>query len=213
MAKDILDQRRGNRTNNEKPMMYKDDVSEMFKYIYQKVKQEDFLQMTSLNGEIPFWIVSYNPEQELEITKAYGGLLKKLERKGIEILDLNLYTIAMQLLQESVGLQEMFDIEQGMSKQEFKEAIQSVLDIQEVLMPQIKNLIDSSKAQVYFISGVGKVFPFLRSHNILNNLQNIAKDAPTVMFFPGKYTGRNLQLFGLLTDDNYYRASILYPQK
>ena len=59
-----------------------DDVSEMFKYIYQKVKQEDFLQMTSLNGEIPFWIVSYNPEQELEITKAYGGLLKKLERKG-----------------------------------------------------------------------------------------------------------------------------------
>ena len=194
-------------------MMYKDDVADMFEQIYQKVKQEDFLQMTSLNGEIPFWIVSYNPEQEVEIAKAYGGLLKKLERKGVEVLDINLYTVAMQILDDNVGLQEMFDLEKEMSKQEFKEAIQSVLDIQEVLMPQIKNLIDSSKAQVYFISGVGKVFPFLRSHNILNNLQNIAKDAPTVMFFPGKYTGRNLQLFGLLTDDNYYRASILYPQK
>ena len=57
MAKDILDQRRGNRTNNEKPMMYKDDVSEMFKYIYQKIKKEDFLQMTSLNGEIPFGLL------------------------------------------------------------------------------------------------------------------------------------------------------------
>jgi hypothetical protein len=193
--------------------MYKDDVADMFEQIYQKVKQEDFLQMTSLNGEIPFWIVSYNPEQEVEIAKAYGGLLKKLERKGVEVLDINLYTVAMQILDDNVGLQEMFDLEKEMSKQEFKEAIQSVLDIQEVLMPQIKNLIDSSKAQVYFISGVGNSFPFLRSHNILNNLQNIAKDAPTVMFFPGKYTGRNLQLFGLLTDDNYYRASFLYPQK
>ncbi len=193
--------------------MYKDNIDDMFKQIYQKVKQDDFLQMTSLNGEIPFWIVSYNPEQEIEIAKAYGALLKKLERKGIQTLDLNLYNIAMQILEENVSLEEMFTIESEMSKQEFKEAIQSVLDIQEVLMPQIKNLIDSSNAQVYFISGVGKVFPYLRSHNILNNLQNIAKDAPTVMFFPGKYTGRNLQLFGLLTDDNYYRASLLYPQK
>ena len=193
--------------------MYKDNIDDMFKQIYQKVKQDDFLQMTFLNGEIPFWIVSYNPEQEIEIAKAYGALLKKLERKGIQTLDLNLYNIAMQILEENVSLEEMFTIESEMSKQEFKEAIQSVLDIQEVLMPQIKNLIDSSNAQVYFISGVGKVFPYLRSHNILNNLQNIAKDAPTVMFFPGKYTGLNLQLFGLLTDDNYYRASLLYPQK
>ena len=118
----------------------------------------------------------------------------------------------MQLLQESVGLQEMFDIEQGMSKQEFKEAIQSVLDMQEVLMPHIKTLIDNSTARLFY-QRCGKGISFLRSHNILNNLQNIAKDAPTVMFFPGKYTGRNLQLFGLMTDDNYYRASILYPQK
>ena len=193
--------------------MYKDNIDDMFKQIYQKVKQDDFLQMTSLNGEIPFWIVSYNPEQEIEIAKAYGALLKKLERKGIEVLDINLYTVAMQLLDDNVKLQVMFGLEKEMNKQEFKEAMQSVLDIQEVLMPQIKNLIDNSKAQVYFISGVGKVFPYLRSHNILNNLQNIAKDAPTVMFFPGKYTGLNLQLFGLLTDDNYYRASLLYPQK
>ena len=83
-------------------MMYKDDVADMFEQIYQKVKQEDFLQMTSLNGEIPFWIVSYNPEQEVEIAKAYGGLLKKLERKGVEVLDINLYTVAMQILDDNI---------------------------------------------------------------------------------------------------------------
>ena len=64
---------------------------------------------------------------------------------------------------------------------------------------------------VLFISGVGEVFPYIRSHNVLNNLQSTAKDRPTVMFFPGTYTqsletGASLDLFGRLHDDKYYRA-------
>ncbi|MBN9325199.1 MAG: DUF1788 domain-containing protein, partial [Delftia acidovorans] len=47
--------------------------------------------------------------------------------------------------------------------------------------------------------------------NVLNNLQSTAKEKPTVMFFPGKYTqsldtGASLDLFGILHDDKYYRA-------
>ena len=64
---------------------------------------------------------------------------------------------------------------------------------------------------VMFIGGVGEVFPFIRSHNVLNNLQKAAKLKPTVMFFPGEYThslegGAALELFGRLRDDKYYRA-------
>jgi phosphosulfolactate phosphohydrolase-like enzyme len=64
---------------------------------------------------------------------------------------------------------------------------------------------------VIFLSGVGEVYPFIRSHNVLNNLQSTAKDKPTVLFFPGSYThstatGGSLDLFGLLHDDKYYRA-------
>ncbi len=73
-------------------------------------------------------------------------------------------------------------------------------------MPRIKEKIEKADAKVYFLTGIGMVFPYIRSHNILNNLQNIAKDAPTVAFFPGEYDGHTLNLFGLLKDDNYYRA-------
>ena len=56
-----------------------------------------------------------------------------------------------------------------------------------------------------------EVYPYIRSHNVLNNLQSTAKDKPTVMFFPGRYThalatGASLELFGMLHDDKYYRA-------
>ena len=49
----------------------------------------------------------------------------------------------------------------------------------------------------------------------LHNLQKVAKDQPTVMFFPGEYThslekGASLDLFGRLHDDKYYRAFNIY---
>jgi hypothetical protein len=60
------------------------------------------------------------------------------------------------------------------------------------------------------VTGVGEVFPYIRSHNILNNLQKSAKEKPTLMFFPGQYQhslddGAKLVLFNQLPD-GYYRA-------
>jgi hypothetical protein len=187
-------------------MMDKDDIAQKFKHLLTVIQMKKFLQMEALGGEIPFFISTYNPIQELDITKAIKGLVNKLETKGIKILELNLYDIALDILDEQLGRGEIFELEQQMDKEEFKNALQSVLDIKEVMMPKIKSIIDASKAQVYFITGVGTVYPFIRSHNILNNLQNVAKEAPTVMFFPGRYTGQSLELFGKLKDDNYYRA-------
>jgi len=187
-------------------MMYKEDIAEKFKNLYSKMTSETFLSRESLGGEIPFWISPYNPEQELEIAKSIKSIKNKLETKGLIILELNLFDISIHLLNEYLGEGEIFALEKDMDKDEFKSAIQSVLDINEVYMPHLKKLIEESNAHIYFITGVGTCYPFLRSHNILNNLQNIAKESPTVMFFPGKYTGTSLELFGLLKDDNYYRA-------
>lgn len=61
-----------------------------------------------------------------------------------------------------------------------------------------------------FLSGVGEVYPYLRSHNVLNNLQSTAKIARRSCSFRENThalaTGASLELFGLLHDDKYYRA-------
>ncbi len=187
-------------------MMYKEDISVKFKHLLQVLSMDKFLKMEALGGEIPFFISAYNPEQEIEVSKAIKGLKNKLENDGLIVLELNLYNITMEILNDQLGEGEIFELEKEMDKEEFKGALQSVMDINEVFMPKIKTLIDSSKANIYFVTGVGTCYPFIRSHNVLNNLQNIAKEAPTVMFFPGRYTGQSLELFGMLKDDNYYRA-------
>lgn len=62
------------------------------------------------------------------------------------------------------------------------------------------------RGDVVLIHGVGRVYPYMRSHHILNNLQHVFDDVPVVLFYPGEYSGQSLTLFGEFQDDNYYRA-------
>lgn len=89
------------------------------------------------------------------------------------------------------------------------------MDSETHLVPAIAQKMKEATFDVIFITGVGEVFPYIRSHNVLNNLQSTAKQQPTVMFFPGAYThsledGASLELFGRLHDDKYYRAFNIY---
>ena len=67
-------------------------------------------------------------------------------------------------------------------------------------------LEDTPRDAVVFLTGVGKAFPFVRAHNVLNNLHQVLDGVPVVMFYPGVWNGQSLYLFGTVTDGNYYRA-------
>ena len=155
-------------------MMERENIAEKFDHLATVIELPKFLKMEALGGEIPFFISTYNPIQSIEIGKAIAGLKNKLEKKGVIVLEINIYSICMKILNEELGEGEIFEIERDMEKDELKNALQSILDIPEVIMPYIKNEIASSEAQVYFLTGIGNVYPFIRSHNILNNLQTVS---------------------------------------
>jgi len=183
-----------------------ENIATKFDHLYKVISSNVFLNKEALGGEIPFFISAYDARQELAVREAIKLLMNKLDTSGIPVLNLNLYDIVCEILEEKGGMEKMFRIEKAKSKDKFLRALQSSLNIHEVLMPKIKEKIEASDARVYFLTGIGLVFPYIRSHNVLNNLQNIAKEAPTLTFFPGEYDGHTLRLFGLLKDDNYYRA-------
>ena len=138
-------------------------------------------------------------------------LVARITHAGIAVLDLSLYDLSLGILEERDILDNILDIEPETDKGEIRELLQSVLDAKANLIPKIGNAIEAAPHDVIFLSGVGEVYPYIRSHNVLNNLQSTAKDKPTVLFFPGSYThalatGASLDLFGRLHDDKYYRA-------
>jgi hypothetical protein len=140
-----------------------------------------------------------------------SSLINQLESRGVRAFEINLYDLGITLLRERGIWDEVLAAEPDISKAELKELLQGVLDPETHLVPEIGARLARREFDVLFLSGVGEVYPYIRSHNVLNNLQSTAKEKPTVMFFPGTYThglatGATLDLFGTLRDDKYYRA-------
>ena len=75
-----------------------------------------------------------------------------------------------------------------------------------ILNSIIKSPSDTEDDDIVFLTGVGKVWPIIRSHTVLNNLHRALDKVPVVLFFPGTYDGGSLMLFNEIKDDNYYRA-------
>jgi hypothetical protein len=170
------------------------------------ISSNKFLKIGALGGEIPFWISAYNPKQEIEVEKEIKNLQCRLDNEGIYTLLIDLFALSMQIADEAIGLDKIFEIERKKKKERFKSALQSTINIHERLIPRIKLQVEEKSPKALLIHGVGKVFPYIRSHNVLNNLQSAVKEIPTLMFFPGRYTGQSLELFDLIKDDDYYRA-------
>jgi hypothetical protein len=184
---------------------------ERAEHLYRVITSERFLTKQGLGNEVPFFICPFPAEEGLTMIEDRLDLIERIGHAGVTALDLSLYEISLGLLEERGILEEVLAAEPDMEKSELRELLQGVLDVHEHLIPKIAEAIAAQPHDVIFLSGVGEVYPYIRSHNVLNNLQSTAKDKPTVLFFPGSYThstatGGSLDLFGLLHDDKYYRA-------
>lgn len=186
-------------------------MPERFQHLLAVISGNRFLQMTGIGKEVPFYICPYKPEDALEMESIQKHLANQLEQVGVRVLQINLYDLSMNILKKDGDFEWLIANEQRLPKQRILEEIQGILDVQTVLVQEIGKQLNSNEYDVLFLSGIGEVYPYIRSHNVLNNLQSVAKQRPTLMFFPGAYTqsletGASLDLFGRLNDDKYYRA-------
>lgn len=177
-----------------------------FENLYKVLSSHRFLNKEGLGGELPFFIHSYPISKNDEVERNISSLIKRLKSDNIEVLEINLYNLSMDLLNKKSILDQVLLQEQNMPKQKLLKILAGSLNIDSVVLPEISRLISVNKSRVIFLSGVGSVYPFIRSHTILNNLQSLITDVPLVMFFPGTYNNQTLTLFDILKDDNYYRA-------
>jgi hypothetical protein len=191
------------------------DITARFDHLYNLISSERFLQKQGLGNEVPFFICPYPPQEMVAMEKIARQLVNRLRNSGVGVLEINLYDLSIELLRERGIWGRILEIEPSVTKAQLKELLQGVLDPETHLVPAIARKMQTQPFDVMFVTGVGQVFPYIRSHNVLNNLQSTAKEQPTVMFFPGTYTqslasGASLDLFGCLHDDNYYRAFNIY---
>jgi hypothetical protein len=190
------------------------------RHVAAVLASERFLKMEGLGNEVPFFIWAYPPEQELEAEAAAGRIRNGLATQHwLTILAIDLFELSMELLEQRQVLDRLAELEPKRSREDFRRDLQRMLDPEKHVVPAIKERITAQPGyDILFLTGIGKVFPFIRSHNVLNNLQTVASRKPMLMFFPGEYRqsatlGSALVLFGQLTDDQYYRAKNILEQE
>jgi hypothetical protein len=187
------------------------NIQESFDHLLTVLSGQRFLQKEGLGNEVPFFICPFDVSVSVDVTRLQKQLVNRLEQSGIRVLEINLYDLSIEMLKDLGIWEQVIEIEPTVSKDELKELLQGVLDPETNLVPAVATKLKNNDFDILFLSGVGEVFPYIRSHHVLNNLQSTAKEKPTLMFFPGAYThtlesGASLDLFDRLHDDKYYRA-------
>jgi hypothetical protein len=169
-----------------------DLLTERLNQILPKVISDEFLRGSGIGNEIAFYIFDYPPEEELRVREHIRFLLDHIPKQKPGLLDK-----ALKLQQEK-GDEALKKALAGPLHENKLAAV-----FAEVAQPDHHGLV--------LLSGVGSVWPLLRSHTLLNNLHPIMGRTPLVMFYPGRYDGQSLRLFGKLKNNNYYRAFKLVP--
>jgi hypothetical protein len=190
-------------------------IHERYNHLINVITSERFLKLQGIGNEVPFFICPYKPDEELVMQRLQKQLREKAIQSGLNLLHVNLYDLSIELLKERGLWEQILEIEPELSKAELLETLDGVLDCKNNLVPAIAAKINQQLPDVLFISGIGEVFPYIRTHNLLENMQPIVKGFPSVFFFPGTYsfsveTGAYLDLFDRLHANKYYRAFDIY---
>ncbi|WP_029421471.1 DUF1788 domain-containing protein [Alicyclobacillus macrosporangiidus] len=154
----------------------------------------------STGNELQNYIFDYPPEEELTIRSFVKRLVRQSPRR---LVNINLFEAVLQMVDEETGIDRLFEIEAEEDSESLVDALSPMLESDRLIQRILQRAED---AEGLLLTGVGSLYPILRSHVVLNRLSERLTDIPVVLFFPGTYNGLQLRLFDLLTDDHYYRA-------
>ncbi len=192
--------------------MMTDRLNQRLDAILPKLISDEFLRSSGIGNEIGFYIFEYPPQEELRVREHIAILLDHLPRQkpGLRVRHVNLLDLLVQYLQSRNLLDRVLTMQRKKGDQALLKVLEPVLGA-EKLAPIFTEAAAPDDHDLILVSGVGSVWPLLRSHSLLNNLHTRMGKTPLVMFYPGEFNGRSLRLFGKIKPSPYYRAFQLIP--
>lgn len=173
------------------------------------IKAESFRQNKGLGNEVGYYVFDYPADKELIVRERIEYMKSKNSKgtDGFELVFYDLYDIIIDLLEKEGFMEQCFNFEKKKGMERIVQAVGNLLQVNDENSLIIQYIQEHTpKDAVIFLVGIGKCYPILRSHKVLNNLHQAIDRVPVVLFYPGKYDGQELVLFSEIKDDNYYRA-------
>ena len=167
------------------------------------MQEPEFLEGKGLSNEVNIRIFCYDPSEEMMVRQFIEKIMAD-ESMDCHLIEYNLYEVFLSICEDK-------RISKTIPLMEEKKGMEFIRD-QMSRMANNMAFVNKMKYEpheagdVIVITGVGDVFPFIRVHDLLNAMQPEFPDLPILVFYPGNYDGRDVQLFNRLKKNSYYRA-------
>lgn len=202
-----------------------DPLTDRLNKILPRLVSDDLLSGTGIGNEIAFYIFDYPPEDELRVRDHIRFLLDHIpkQKPGLRVKHVNLFDFVLDHLRSRNYLDKALKMQREKGDEALKKALAGPLH-PEKLASAFCKVAQPKRHDLVIASGVGSVYPLLRTSGLLSNLHRVMGSTPLVLFYPGKYDQMTLKLFGKLSlsatfegagktrkSEHYYRAFRLVP--
>jgi len=185
--------------------------------LYDQLCDKDFQDHYTGNLFFPAYMYMYDAEKEHEIDKEILNIKDKLYRPSnyLDIMVLDIFEeFKNYLKKEKFGKDSKFDfylqhesekpnqVADALKKDAYDNRFLTYLDNK--IQTHLSNADEFEVAYV-FLKGFGNSYPYIRASRFMNNFEKYIKGFKLIMFYPGE-AKNYYSLFGLLKDENLYRA-------
>lgn len=176
------------------------DITERLDHLKKTIQEDDFLQGKGLSNEVNIRMFCYSPKDEMAVRSFIEKLENEQLKCKVQIVDL--YETFLSICEDKRILDRIPQLEQKRGKEFLEKQFERTCDAKVFA----KKIVDQFDADLLMITGVGKAFPFIRVHALLNTIQEDLNDKPIVVLYPGTFDGHYVKLFNQLKPNEYYRA-------
>lgn len=177
--------------------------------IWSRISSKEFLENKGVANEVRYYVFDYEACDELIMRRKIRDMITQNnpETDGFQIVEYDIYKLILNILEERGYVDKCIRFEKDKGREYLYNAISKLLRLTTDKNLIVNRIVENTpENSVVFLTGIGKVYPFVRAHNVLNNLHQVFDKVPVIMFYPGTWNGQSLSLFGTISDGNYYRA-------
>ncbi len=177
--------------------------------IWTRISSREFLENKGVANEVRYYVFDYEACDEQIMRRKIRDLIAQNnpETDGFQIVEYDIYKLILGILEERGYVDKCIRFEKEKGREYLYNAISKLLRLTTDNNLIVNRIMENTpENSVVFLTGIGKVYPFVRAHNVLNNLHQVFDKVPVIMFYPGNWNGQSLSLFGTISDGNYYRA-------
>lgn len=164
------------------------------------MQEPEFLEGKGLSNEVNIRIFCYDPSDEMMVRHFIKQIMTD-QSMNCHLIEHNLYEVFLSICEDKRIAKTIPAMEEKKGKEFIRDQMSRMAN-NTAFVNKMK-YEPHEAGDVLVTTGVGDAFPFIRVHDLLNAMQPEFPDVPILVFYPGNYDGRDVQLFNRLKKNPY----------